>query len=438
MSDLLAVGDLHLGRVPTRIPSAITGPAGLRRLTPRAALERVVELALAEGVAAVLLAGDVVDDENASIESFAPLAAAVRRLAEAGIETIAVVGNHDHRALPRLARRIPGLVLLGAGGVWEQRVVRLGERPVARIVGWSFRGQHEDAPPLDHLPDAFRARRFGDGVEVPVVGLLHCDLDVAGSRYAPATRAALAAAGADAWLLGHVHAPASGPAGSPPIGYLGCAAPCDPGEPGARGAWLVDLDGHAPRLRHVPLAPVRYERRDVDLSGAADLAGLEDRLSAALVDAAAALAPELDGGTLAVGLRLRARGALAPGVAALVADAAARVRADGDLEAHGARLFLERVLDETTPAVDVAGLAHAADPRGALARTVLLLESAPPGDAELADVLADGRDRLGELARRLPFRSLPAPALDDDALRALLLRAGRDALELLAPAGSRP
>ena len=104
---LLAVGDVHLGTRPVSLPGDLTDwDVDPRELTPEAALGAAVDRAIAEGVDAVVFAGDVVESTNARFEAIRPLEAAVRRLAEAGIPVLGVAGNHDVEALPRLAGRI--------------------------------------------------------------------------------------------------------------------------------------------------------------------------------------------------------------------------------------------------------------------------------------------------------------------------------------------
>src|SRR5690606_11412434 len=97
------------------------------------------------------------------------------------------------------------------------------------------------------------------------------DRDQPGSRYAPVTSAELGRAPVDAWLLGHVHRPdfaAAGAAGGPAwAGYLGSLTANDPGEAGARGAWLLELAPGRLEARHVALAPLRWQMLEVDVNG---------------------------------------------------------------------------------------------------------------------------------------------------------------------------
>ena len=161
---VLAVGDIHLGRTPSRLPSDLSA----RELGPAEAWRRAVDAALEAEVAAVLLAGDVVDRDEDFFEAYRELESGVRRLADEGIAVIGVAGNHDVEVLPRLARHIPEFRLLGAGGRWESCRIAAGGEAVT-LWGWSFPRARFSASPLadqrfERLP----------GINL---GLLHCDRD---------------------------------------------------------------------------------------------------------------------------------------------------------------------------------------------------------------------------------------------------------------------
>ena len=147
---ILFVGDMHLGRLPSRVPARCPGHGGLnlRDLGPAATWERIVEAALDLEVDAVALAGDLVERDNAMFEAYGPLATGVRRLVEKGITVAAVAGNHDTRVLPRLAAEIDGFHLLGPGGTWSSLALsgRTGTR--VNLVGWSFPARHHTVQPL--------------------------------------------------------------------------------------------------------------------------------------------------------------------------------------------------------------------------------------------------------------------------------------------------
>ena len=121
---ILAIGDVHLGTACSGVPDEISS-LGLdpRGLTPAATLALSIDFAIEEKLDAVLFAGDVVGSTNSRFEAMRPLEEGIRRLLKAGIQVIAVAGNHDFEALPRLAALIDGFTLLGAGGQWEAKMI---------------------------------------------------------------------------------------------------------------------------------------------------------------------------------------------------------------------------------------------------------------------------------------------------------------------------
>ena len=278
---ILAIGDVHLGTGCSGVPDVVPSwGVDLAELTPAAALKRAAEFAIEREVDAVLLAGDVVESTNARFEAMLPLEGCIRRLVEAGIEVIAVAGNHDVEALPRLASLIDGFSLLGAGGKWESRTVRKNNNPVAEIVGWSFGERFVRQSPVAQLLLEPLQRT---STLVPRIGLLHADLDASGGHYAPIRKAELDDTGYDAWLLGHIHKPSlessSARPGARPSGYLGSLVGLDPSETGPHGPWLLRVqDGGALHLEQIPLAPIRWEEISISVEGLEHVEDVADRL----------------------------------------------------------------------------------------------------------------------------------------------------------------
>jgi DNA repair exonuclease SbcCD nuclease subunit len=175
---ILFVGDMHLGRLPSRVPPAALDKGGmnLRDIGPAGTWERIVDVAIEHEVDAVALAGDLVERDNAMFEAYGPLATGVRKLVEQDIVVAGVAGNHDTRVLPKLAAEIDGFHLLGTGGTWSMLPVSGDDGLSINLVGWSFPYHHHTASPLKTAPPQ------PDGI---TFGLLHADLLDAGSRYAP-------------------------------------------------------------------------------------------------------------------------------------------------------------------------------------------------------------------------------------------------------------
>ena len=419
---ILAVGDMHLGRRPRRLPAGL-GDHGIdpRSLTPAVAWAGVVDAALEQRVQVVLLAGDVIESLEDRFEAYAHLENGVKRLVDAGIRVLGVAGNHDVIALPRLAQQIPGFQLLGEGGAWESAELDFGKDRV-RIVGWSFPNRHHSENPLDGfpvLPD--------DGT--CTLGLLHCDLDAHESEYAPVRSSELERTICDAWLLGHIHAPSQ--LSSPrPIGYLGSVAGLDPGEPGARGPWLLEAHGkgRVEVVAQLSPSPLRFEREVVDCSGwdegsANELEGrLEAAVHAALEQVHARFRVDL-GGARVVAVRISLCGRTRYHSELLELR---RKMPFGELirSLEGVLYFPEKLVDELTPAIDLAELALVADPPGLLARRLIALEQGGTRTDELvagfAREIEDVEDKSAHWSGALELRS---------PVRERALRVGLRALE---------
>ncbi len=427
---LLAIGDVHLGTRPSSLPEELA-TTGLepRDLSPEAALDGAVERAIQERVDAVVFAGDVVESSNARFEALRPLERAVRQLLEHGIPVLAVAGNHDVDALPRVASRIDGFKLLGARGVWESFVVEREGRPVCELIGWSFPTQTVRESPLA----ALLARPIAPAhPDLPRVGVLHGDLDASGGGYAPFRRAELDESGLDAWLLGHIHKPSLDAGSARPCGYLGSLVGLDPTETGPHGPWLTTLEGPGRvRVEQLPLAPLRWEHRTLELPDCNDPEDAADQI----LDLARSTARELrerGEAPRALGLRVKLDGPC-PAYREIRARVAANDWQDIACFEGETYVFVNRVQEALALPLDMGEIANGDDPPALLARRLLALRH--DGDDARA-LLDEARAALGELARDrcwaplAEHRSARDP-LADASLRELLLSSGTAALQAL-------
>lgn len=404
---LLLAGDLHLGRRSTRIPETVP------HASTADAWHRLVDLAIAHAVDAVLLSGDVVDQDNRFFEARTPLESGLHRLRSAGIRAIAVAGNHDHDVLPALVRSLPDdlLTLLGVGGRWERLTLTARDTTSrVHVLGWSFPSRTVRESPLATLT-TFPS----DGV--PTIGLVHGDLDVPASPYAPLSRETLARAAIDAWLLGHIHAGGLRHRdGEPVILYPGSPQPLDPGETGVHGAWLLHVRAGEPlRPQFVPVASVQYDTVLVPLDGCATLEAVRQR-TVETVEAAALALLDASDALEHVAMRVRWRGEAPTSLAleSLVAPLRAwtgTVAVDTARRPTPATLGITHVHDDSAPAHDLARLADGHDAIAWLARLRLALDGQPAssrddrdaGQSEHAGVAA--LDQLRAEARRLAHES---------------------------------
>ena len=439
---LLAIGDVHLGTRPGSLPeSLLECGVPVSDLTPEAALEGAVERAIQERVHAVLFAGDVVESTNARFEALRPLERAVERLRAESIRVLAVVGNHDVEALPRLAQRIEGLELLGVGGRWESKLIEVAGQPAIEVVGWSFpERQVRTSPVAALLHEPLERRHPG----IPRLGLLHGDLDAAGGTYAPFSRSELEAAGMDAWLLGHIHKPslgdgtgdgtAGGTAGGTGMlyGYLGSLVGLSPKETGPHGPWLIHLDaaGHI-RAEQVVIAPLRWEHVDLEVGETEDPTDLGDRL----LDEGERVARELDErghAPRALGLRVRLVGRTQH------FDSVRQYTERGDWKSIEPRagktvVFIDKVTQALSLAQDLKEIARGDDPPALMAQKLLILAH---GGEQRQALLRETREKLRSIASEGCWAHLDdvrdaQEPLADELLGAALLQSGTHALNVL-------
>lgn len=408
---VLCVGDMHLGKVVTRLPAALEDfGISAQTLSPAATWRRTWERAIEEQVDAVLLAGDVVEDENERFAALHHLDVGIRALVEHDIQVLAVAGNHDGTALPRLARQLEGLRLLGEGGRWETFKGTSRDGSAFEVLGWSFPDREYPENPFDQLdltaaPNGLR------------IGLLHADLNGgAGSRYAPVASADFGRGQCDAWCMGHIHKP-SPLHEAPHIGYLGSVIGLDPGEPGLHGPWLLSWDSaQGLRMRQMGLATVRWESLSLDVSAIPDaLEGddLVDAVQSALHAAADDTMAEwaANDTPLVVGCRLHVAGR--SNQHRHVVDAIHRLR-EQPWQVRDVVFFIEAVKDGAGPALDLEAMARMRTPPGRLARQILTLQQ---GGVEAEGLLNSARESLMSLGTRAQWREASRTrVLDDDEL----------------------
>lgn len=418
---LLAVGDLHLGARPSRLPEALTGQSA--ELGTTGVWQRILDQALEQGVDAVVLAGDVVEDEDDFFEAYRELASGVERLLAAHIRILGVVGNHDVRVLPRLADQLPGFELLGRGGVWETATLESAGTQLT-LHGWSFPSPYWRESPLQSV-----TLEPGPGINI---GVLHADRDQPGSPYAPVGSAELRDAGLDGWLLGHIHKP-DALSVARPIGYLGSATGLDPGESGPRGPWLFELDsGGIQRVTQWQLAPLHWERLAVDLTGIRAPEDARERLQSAVQELDASLAghqvpPQ------AAALRVEFTGRTDQGaeVARLMERESLSALHAGSGRIH---YFVETLRYATQPVIELAELARRADPVGLLAQRLQLLER-EAADPDRQALVQSAHQQLQEQAGRSHWQALPGQGITEAEVIDWLQRSGTAALERLLAQG---
>jgi exonuclease SbcD len=409
--------DLHIDSPLRGLDRYEGAPVERLRTATRAALERLVDLALSEGVDFVLLAGDIYDRDWQDFHTGLFFREQMVRLDRAGVRVFIIQGNHDAQGV--ISRQLPLPPNVTVFSSRTAQTVRIDELSVA-IHGRSFpdRAVDEDLVPSypEPVPGLFN------------IGLLHTSLNGRAGHdpYAPTNVATLTAKGYDYWALGHVHA-RERVSETPRIVFPGNLQGRHANESGPKGCELARLQAGQIESEFVPLDVVRWTQLSLSLDGAerlehlteafregmgSVLAGAGDRLHAVRVN--------LEGAT-----RLHTLEAERPGTLDATVRAAAQDLGDAEVWIEQVRLDLATPLDRTL----------AASRQDAVGELVRLVDAI--GDDE-PRLLALAQEELGALLGALPPEvvSDEVPSLEDpQALRVLLRNAEATVLARLAAAG---
>ncbi len=381
MLKFLHAADVHLDSPLCGLARYDGAPVEEIRGATRRAFEALVDLALDEEVAFLLLAGDLYDGDWKDYNTGLFFAAQMGRLAAAGIPVFLAAGNHDAASQITKVLRPPANVRVFS--------TRHPETALLESAGVAIHGQgFAHAAVADDLSAAYPPA-------VPHlwnIGLLHTSLDgrPGHAAYAPATIDGLRSRGYQYWALGHVHQ-REVVAAEPWIVYPGNLQGRHIRETGGKGATLVTVDDlGVARLEHRDLDVFRWAVCAVDLAGAASEGEMLDRVRGGLEGELARAA----GRPLAARLRLHGASPLHAGLTGDADRWREELRALGNGFGRGA-LWIESVRFETRPAADLAGALAREDALGGLLRTVRDLEA---GEGELAELAAG----FAELRAKLP------------------------------------
>jgi DNA repair protein SbcD/Mre11 len=196
MFSFLHAADIHLDSPLRGLEVYQDAPLEQIRGATRRAFDNLVELAIDEEVAFVLLAGDLYDGDWKDYNTGIYFVNRIGRLREAGIPVFIIAGNHDAASQITRALNLPHNVTLFSHRKCETRILdRLG----VAIHGQSFFSRAVTDDLTQHYPQ-------GDP-SLFNIGLLHTSLNGRPGHepYAPCTLDALRSKGYQYWALGHVH-----------------------------------------------------------------------------------------------------------------------------------------------------------------------------------------------------------------------------------------
>ncbi len=325
----LHAADIHLDSALSGIRHFGDIPAHVTRDCTRRALANVIDLAIAEDVAFVVIAGDLYDSDWRDFSTGLFVAGEMRRL---GRPCFLVRGNHDAQSvITRTLEPPPNVHVFSS---LKTETMRLDEFGVV-LHGRSFpnRAVPEDLSLTYPAPVAGRLN----------IGVLHTSADDPGEHatYAPCAVESLAAKGYDYWALGHIHQRRVLHE-RPFIVFPGNIQGRHPNETGAKGVTLVEArDGRIVGLEHRSIDVLRWAQVGVDASGAETVADIATRARLALT----AARDEAEGRPLIV--RLTLAGATTCHAAMLAEPDAIEAEMRNAAASVGGDVFIERVRLQT-------------------------------------------------------------------------------------------
>ncbi|MEJ2608654.1 MAG: DNA repair exonuclease [Candidatus Thiodiazotropha sp.] len=380
MWKFIHAADIHLDSPLHGLERYEGAPFEEIRSATRRAFDHLIELAIDEEVAFVLLAGDLYDGNWKDYNTGLYFIERMGRLREAGIRVFMVAGNHDAASQITKHLRLPENVTLFSSKRPQQ--VILDDLNVA-IYGQSFASRAVSDDLSQGYPQG--------NPQFLNIGLLHTCLDGKPGHepYAPSTVAGLRSKGYQYWALGHIHKREE-VSQDPWIVYPGNIQGRHIRETGAKGGSLVTVDGgEIIDIEHRDLDVLRWSRCDIDVSPCETVDEVYDQVREALKS----VLDDADGRPVAV--RLVLQGA-SSAHSALHADRDHWIQEYRALATmlDGAGVWLEKVSIKTSPLLTHGEIALQGDALGGLVHAIRELELDVTSLDNLSEELMPLRQKL--------------------------------------------
>ncbi len=337
MYKFIHTADIHLDSPLRGLEAHDDAPVAEIRGATRRAFDVLIDLAIDEAVAFLLIAGDLYDGDWKDYNTGLYFAGRMGRLAKAGIRAFIISGNHDAASQITKFMPLPDNVTLFPAR--KPQSVKLDDLGVI-IHGQSYSSRAV----IDNLVAGYPRREAG----YFNIGLLHSSLTGRAGHedYAPCTVDDLKSKGYDYWALGHVHQ-REVVAVDPWIVFPGNIQGRHIKESGAKGATLVSVgDGHIIDVAERALDVLRWTVCRVDLSGCETVDSIYDAVRRGFFQELG----RADGKTLAVRLILTGK---CPVHSRLLERTAEFTEEFRGIAVGLGDLWLEKVLFQTSRAVSL-------------------------------------------------------------------------------------
>ena len=402
--------DIHLDSALHGLERYEGAPVEEIRSATRRAFYNLIEMAIDEQVAFVLLVGDLYDGDWKDYNTGLYFVERMGRLRDASIRVFIVAGNHDAASQLTKHLRLPDNVTLFS--------TRKPERVVLDDLGVSICGQGFATRAV--TDDISQGYPQGDP-HLLNIGLLHTCLDGKPGHepYAPCTVDGLRSKGYQYWALGHVHKREE-VSQAPWIVFPGNIQGRHIRETGPKGCTLVTVDGgEIVAVEHRDLDVMRWSICELDVSATETVDDIYEQVREGLqlaLDAA-------EGRPVAV--RLVLYGACSAHLK-LHADREHWIQEYRALATGlgGAGIWLEKISIKTRPAISTDDVLERDDALSGLLRAIHDMEL----DSSVLDELAD---EMSVLRQKLPAELLTGDDPFDPANPEFLKETLEDIKELL-------
>ncbi len=380
MFKFIHAADIHLDSPLRGLSRYESAPAESIRNACRRAFENLVDLAIEEKVAFVLLAGDLYDGDWKDYSTGIFLSQQMGRLGQHNILVFTVAGNHDAANKMTKALDTPtNMTILSSRKV---ETIKIDDLAVA-IHGRSFGTQHVD----ENLVAGFAAAEK----DMLNIGLLHTSLDGREGHavYAPCALDDLRSKGYQYWALGHIHKQEF-VSEDPWIVFPGCIQGRHIRETGAKGCVLVTIENSTiTEVDKISLDVLRWVLCNVDLTDVSEMWEILERARKAIEK------ERISADSRPIAMRIRFEGAtkISNELASYPERFEHQIKALG-AEIAGDDLWIERVENATVGKLDLDSTLSDDSAFGILLKEILATPSNPDEIAGLKDVITDLRQKI--------------------------------------------
>ncbi len=379
MFTFLHAADIHLDSPLRGLEAYADAPVDQLRQATRRAFDNLIDLAIEERVAFVLLAGDLYDGEWKDYNTGLFFIDRISRLRKENIRVFLASGNHDAASQISKGLRLPDNVHLFS--------TKQPETVLIEALGVAVHGQGYHTRGLAENI----ARGYPQALPHHLnIGLLHTSLTGREGHepYAPCSLDDLLARGYAYWALGHVHTREE-VSRSPWVVFPGNIQGRHIHEAGAKGATLVRVEeGRIAAVEHRDLDVLRWAMCRVDLSACATVDLALDTVRQAME----AEHSRADGKPVALRLQLAGESSIH---AELHRDSVSLTEEFRALAAGLGEMWLEKVVFATQRPVSLNESLGAETPMADLVRAIERLDFRPESLLELVP-------EIGILQSKLP------------------------------------